>query len=89
MNAIEEPHRRALIKEYVHKYPEDVQAALSKSAQERSALECMMVAKARQYLDPDSHQYLASTAIIAAQLKGEEKTHWSLSRWSRMSMSRK
>lgn len=51
MEALEEPERKAVIKEYVDKYPEEIQAALTKSPEERSAFECQMVAKAELYLN--------------------------------------
>jgi hypothetical protein len=35
-----------------------------------------MVAKAKQYLDPNSYQYLASTSAVAGQLKGDSKKRW-------------
>ena len=66
MNAIEEPHRQSIIKDYVDKYPEEIQQALAKPATERTPFECQMVAKAKQYLDPNSHQYLASSSAVVA-----------------------
>src|SRR5262249_51349094 len=42
LSEIEEPHRKAVIKEYVDKYPEEIQQALSRSAEERTPLERMM-----------------------------------------------
>src|SRR6185369_3412526 len=56
MNAIEEPHRHSIIKDYVEKYPEEIQLALAKPATERTPFECQMVAKAKQYIDPNSYQ---------------------------------
>ena len=46
MAAIEEPERKEIIKDYVDKYPPEIQDALAKSADERSPYECQMVAKA-------------------------------------------
>jgi hypothetical protein len=76
MNTIEEPKRKAIIKEYVDKYPEEIQAALNKPESDRSPFEALMVAKAKLYLDPESPQYLAPTKAVVAKLKGEEKKRW-------------
>lgn len=76
MDRIEEPKRQEVIKEYVDKYPEEIQAALAKSPQARSPYECQMVAKAELYLDPNSHQYIASSSTIYPKLKGEPKRRW-------------
>jgi hypothetical protein len=76
MELLEEPERKAIIKEYVDKYPEEIQAALAKSPEERSAFECQMVAKAELYLNPKSHQYIAPTSAVAGRLKGEKKKEW-------------
>jgi hypothetical protein len=76
MAEIEEPKRKEIIQEYVEKYPEDIQAALAKKSEDRSAFECQMVAKAELYLNPTSHQYIASTSAVAGRLKGEQKKKW-------------
>jgi hypothetical protein len=76
MEKLEEPERKAIIKEYVDKYPEEIQAALAKNPEDRSAFECQMVAKAELYLDPKSHQYIAPTSAVAGRLKGERKEEW-------------
>ncbi|HVY69616.1 MAG TPA: DUF1549 and DUF1553 domain-containing protein [Verrucomicrobiae bacterium] len=76
MEKIEAPHRAAIIKDYVDKYPDEIQAALKKDTKERTPFECQMVAKAKLYLDPASHQYIASSATVAGQLKAEEKKRW-------------
>ncbi|MBI3416064.1 MAG: DUF1553 domain-containing protein [Verrucomicrobia bacterium] len=76
MNAIEEPHREAIIKDYVDKYPEEIQVALRKPVKERTPFECQMVAKAKQYIDPESYQYLAPTSAIVGRLKGDQKKRW-------------
>ena len=51
MNALAEPHRRAIIKDYVDKYPPEIQDALNKSPEERTPIEWQMVHKANQYLE--------------------------------------
>jgi len=76
MQKIEEPKRREIIKDYVDKYPPEIQAALAKAPGERSPFECQMVAKAEQYLNPKSHQYLAPTSAVAPKLKGDAKKRW-------------
>ena len=76
MAAIEKPKRDDLIKDYVDKYPDEIQAALRKSASERSPFERQMVAKAMLYLSPESHQYLAPTPAVVAKLKGDDKKRW-------------
>ena len=76
MEKIEEPKRRELIKDYVDKYPPEIQAALAKPAGERSPFECQMVVKAELYLNPKSHQYLASSDDVYKKLKGPAKDRW-------------
>lgn len=76
MEAIEEPHRTAIIKDFVDKYPEEIQTALRKPESQRTSFEWQMVHKAKQYLDPRSHQYLAPTSVVAGRLKGEQKKRW-------------
>jgi hypothetical protein len=74
--AIEEPKRQEIIKDYVDKYPEEIQLALTKPAGDRTAFEAQMVAKARLYVDTSSHQYIASSRTVAARLKPAEKERW-------------
>ncbi|MDA1274906.1 MAG: DUF1549 and DUF1553 domain-containing protein [Verrucomicrobia bacterium] len=76
MSQLEEPKRRAIIKDYVDKYPEPIQEALNKTPEERSPFERQMVAKAMLYLDPASHQYIADTKTVAGGLKGDAKKRW-------------
>jgi len=76
MDAIEEPKRREIIKDHVDKYPEEIQVALAKAPPERTPFEAQMVAKAKLYLDPESHQYIASTKTIVAGLKGDTRKRW-------------
>lgn len=74
--ALEAPARAAIIADYVEKYPEPIQVALKKSESERTPFECQMVAKARLYIDPSSHQYLAPSKAAGAKLKGTERKRW-------------
>jgi hypothetical protein len=76
MAAIEEPKRKAIIKDYVDKYPDEIQVALLKPESERSPFECQMVAKAKLYIDPASHQYIGKTDAIVTSLKGQAKKRW-------------
>lgn len=76
MNALEEPKRKEIIEDYVIKYPDEIRAALAKSKSDRTPFECQMVAKAMLYLDPSSHQYIASSAAVSSQFKGETKKRW-------------
>ncbi len=76
MEAMEGPKRAEIISDYVDKYPEEIQVALKKPESERSPFECQMVAKAKLYIDPASHQYLAPSKVVATKLKGEEKKRW-------------
>jgi hypothetical protein len=76
MAKIEEPKRAEIIKEYVDKYPPEIQTALAKSATDRTPFECQMVAKAELYLNPNSHQYIASASTIAPKLKGAARQRY-------------
>src|SRR6185503_7834416 len=76
MAALEAPHRRAIEEDYFEKYPEEIQAILNKPEQERNPFERQMAWKARQYLDPKSHEYIADSAAVAGRLKGEGKKRW-------------
>jgi hypothetical protein len=76
LNKIAESKRRELIKDYVDKYPAEIQTALAKPAGDRSPFEGQMVAKAELYLNPKSHQYLAPDSAIAGKLKGDARKRW-------------
>jgi len=76
MAALEAPHRKALENDYFEKYPAEIQAILNKPETSRSAFERQMAWKARQYLDPSSHEYIADSATIGAKLKGENRKRW-------------
>jgi hypothetical protein len=76
MNALSEPHRRALIKDYVDKYPPEIQEALNKTAGQRTPIEWQMVHKANQYLDPESYQYIANDSAVEGRLKGDTRERW-------------
>jgi hypothetical protein len=76
MAAIELPHRKAIIKEYVDKYPDEIRAILEKPVQERSPLDWQVCWKAGMYLEASSPQYLAPTSAIVGRLKGDVKKRW-------------
>ncbi|HYT59339.1 MAG TPA: DUF1549 and DUF1553 domain-containing protein [Haliangiales bacterium] len=76
MNAIAEPHRRAIIKDYLDKYPPEIQDALNKTPEERTPIEWQMVHKANQYLDPGSYQYIATESAVEGRLKGDQRERW-------------
>jgi hypothetical protein len=76
IEVLEAPKRQEIIKEYVDKYPEEIQSALAKPPAERNSFECQMVAKANLYLDSRSPQYIAPSKIVAGRLKGYEKQRW-------------
>ena len=76
MAKLEEPARKAIIKEYVDKYPPEIQDVLTKAPAQRSAMDWQMFYKASLYLDPTSPQYLAPAAACAAKLKGDQKKRY-------------
>ncbi|MGE3310427.1 MAG: DUF1549 and DUF1553 domain-containing protein, partial [Limisphaerales bacterium] len=77
LECIETPVRDAIIADYVEKYPAEIQAMLAKPARDRAPFERQMVAKAGLYLDPASHQYLATSQAVGSRLKGDVKARWS------------
>lgn len=76
MHEIEKPERDAIIKDYVDKYPDEIQAILKKNPDERSPFECQMAAKADLYLSPESHQYIAKTSTVIGRLKADKRKRW-------------
>ncbi len=76
MALLEQPHRDAIRKDFVDKYPDNIRAALEKPAGERTPFEHQMVAKARLYLDPASHQYLAPASACVGRMKKDDKERW-------------
>jgi hypothetical protein len=76
MESIEAPHRNAIVKDYFEKYPTEIQAILNKPEGERNPFERQMAWKAKQYLDPKSHEYIADAAAVAGKLKGDAKQRW-------------
>jgi hypothetical protein len=76
MAAIEAPKRKEIEDELIEKYPAEVQDALRKSPGERTSFDWLMYYKARQYLDPSSHQYVAPSTAVVGKLKGEKRERW-------------
>ena len=74
MAKIEEPKRKAALKDYFDKYPKEVQTAITKKPEDRTPLEWHFYYKAMLYMDPSSHQFLAAGA--ASGLKGDVKKRW-------------
>ena len=64
--ALLEPQKKALIKEYVDKYPPEIQAILAKPGEQRTPFEWQMYAKAKPYLEFDDK-------TAAKALKGDNK----------------
>ncbi|HEY8748554.1 MAG TPA: DUF1549 and DUF1553 domain-containing protein [Tepidisphaeraceae bacterium] len=73
MTKLEEPKRKAVLKEYFDKYPTEVQESLNKAPADRTPMDWLYHYKAAQYMEAGSYQYLASPATCAAALKGEAK----------------
>ncbi len=76
MAALEAPKRNEIEEELIRRYPAEVQDALARRPEERTSFEWLMYHKAQQYLDPNSHQYVASTKAVVAALKPEQKKKW-------------
>ena len=76
MTALEEPKRNEIIKELVDKYPPEIQEAIAKSPATRSPFECLMYAKARQYLDPESYLFVAPISAVLGKFKASERKQW-------------
>ena len=76
MANLEEPKRKAILKDYFDKYPPDIQQALLKDPKDRTPMDWLLHYKAAQYMEPDSYQYLAPASACAAGLKGEAKQRY-------------
>jgi len=76
MAKLEEPKRKALIKEYFDKYPAEIQESLKKAPEDRTPMDWLYHYKAAQYIEPGGYQYLASSKACAAALKGDAKTRY-------------
>ena len=76
LEKIAAPHRRAIEKDYLEKYPAEILAILEKPEGERNPFERQMAWKTRQYLDPASHEYIGDDEAVAGRLKGESRKRW-------------
>ena len=76
MEEMEAPKRRALEQDYFEKYPTEIQVAWNKPESERTPFERQMVWKAKQYLDPKSHEYVAGLDAVLGKFKPAEKKQW-------------
>ena len=76
IEAIEAPKRTELVDDFVTKYPPEIQTAIAKSPTERTPIEWLMYYKAKPYLDPASHEYIATSRAIGNALKGDAKQAW-------------
>ena len=66
MAALLEPARKGLLKEFIDKYPPEIQAVIAMPPAERNPYQWQMFAKAKPYLEFDDE-------TCAKQLKGDEK----------------
>jgi Protein of unknown function (DUF1553)/Protein of unknown function (DUF1549) len=66
ISALLEPKKQTIVKEFVDKYPAEIQAVIAKPAAERNPYEWQMYAKAKPYLSIDD-------ATAAKALKGDDK----------------
>ncbi len=69
IGALLEPKKQAIIKEFVDKYPPEIQAIIAKPAADRNPYEWQMYAKAKPYLSVDDE-------TAAKALKGDDKTKY-------------
>jgi hypothetical protein len=76
LEAIEAPKREELLDDFVTKYPADIQAAIAKRPAERTPMDWLMYYKAKPYIDPASHAYVATSRSIGGSLKGDAKKAW-------------
>ena len=72
INALLEPKKQKILKEFVDKYPEEIQAVIAKPAAERTPFEWQMYAKAKPYLTIDDD------AASKALTKDEKKQYQAL-----------
>ena len=74
--ALEAPKRREIEQDLIQKYPEAIQSAIAKPSGERTPVEWQMFYKAKAYLDPSSHSYVAPSKTVGGQLKGDSRKQW-------------
>jgi hypothetical protein len=76
LEAIEAPKRKELVDDFVTKYPAEIQTAIAKTPADRTPIEWLMYYKAKPYIDPASHEYIATSRAIGNALKGDVKKAW-------------
>lgn len=76
MEALEAPKRKEIVDELMAKYPAEIQNAILKPAEERTPFEWQMYYKAKAYLDPSSHAYVAASDKVGKSLKGDARKQW-------------
>ena len=76
MAKLEEPKRKAILKDYFDKYPDEIRSSLLKPSDQRTPMDWVLHYKAAQYMEPDSYQYLAPASACVAGMKPEAKTRW-------------
>lgn len=69
MDALLQPAKKKIVDDLFEKYPEDIQAAITKAGDQRSSMEWLMYYKAKPYMNP-------SDAQVAGTLKGADKTKY-------------
>ena len=72
----EKPHSDYVVKEHFDKYPPEIQAMVIKQDAERTPYERMMVAKAKQYIDPAGYRFVGAPELVAGRIKGKEKERY-------------
>jgi len=80
MEALEAPKRKELIDDLIEKYPPEIQSAIASGPEERTPIQWQMYYKAKAYLDPNSHAYIASSRTVGGALKGDAKKEWTVLR---------
>ena len=76
MGKLEEPKRKAIIKDYFKKYPSEIQTALNKPEDQRTSMDWLLYYKAQQYLGPNSYQYIAPPSACLAGMSSANKKRW-------------
>jgi len=76
IEALEAPKRQELLDDFVTKYPPEIQAAIAKMPAERTPIDWLMYYKAKPYIDPASHEFVATSRAVGNALKGDAKKAW-------------
>ena len=76
MAKIEEPKRKAAIKDYYDKYPPEIRPSWRSPKEQRTPYERMMAARAGQYLDPSSWAFVGRPEKILESMPAPQKQRW-------------